>query len=110
MDEFKEAFKDEIKVNKKVKMMLRNIQDEQRLQNHTSEVILDMEEFKYIYLFLDWDEKNKAKKKAKEAKKAEKAKAELAKDFEKIKQDEAVTRSKSVVAKPIKTKSSFKKF
>ena len=54
LDEFKDAYKHEIRKNKKVKTMLKNIADEQRLVNKETPA-LNFEEFKFIYLFLEWD-------------------------------------------------------
>ena len=74
LDEFKDAFKYEIRNNKKVKTMLKNIADEQRLVNKNTPA-LNFEEFKFIYLFLEWDY-NKKKSIENKSKKVRRSKSE----------------------------------
>ena len=60
IDEFKEIYKLQIKKNKTIQTMLKNLQDEQRLGHHNG--ILDLDEYSYLYLFLNWDNEKKIKK------------------------------------------------
>lgn len=54
--------------------MLKNIQDEQRLGQHKG--ILDVDEFSYLYLFLDWTNEKKKRRVMKEEEQEAKKKEE----------------------------------
>ena len=63
LQQFKEIYKQQISKSEKLVNMIKTIEDEQRVNQHSGMLLFD--EFSYLYLFLDWTQDKEKKSKGK---------------------------------------------